>query len=278
LIPALVGVALLDESHDEVVGFVLDLTAQKHLAAQEAMLRESREALRLRDLFNSIASHELKTPLTGLMLNLQMLRRRLDREVPASAALRTQVDRCECSASRMGDLIHALLDVSQMHDGKLRLCVHEMDMVEAVRRIVSGFEVDKAGTMVPRIQVEANEAVTAQVDSLRFDQVLTNLLSNAVKYGAGKPIDVRVGHDRVADVARLEVIDRGAGIEPEMTQKIFEPFQRAVSAAETIPGLGLGLYVVKMIVEGHGGRINVESRPGAGSRFIVDLPCANARC
>ena len=103
---------------------------------------------------------------------------------------------------------------------------------------------------------------------------MTNLLSNAIKYGGGKPIEVRVRRDEAADVARLEVIDHGPGIEPAMTEKIFEPFQRASSADEPIPGLGLGLYVVKMIVEGHGGTINVESQPGHGSRFIVELPCA----
>ena len=85
-VPMLVGVALLDESDDEVVGFVLDLTAQKHVEAQRTLLHDSREALRLRDLFNSIASHELKTPLTALLLSLQLLSRRLDKEAPDSSA------------------------------------------------------------------------------------------------------------------------------------------------------------------------------------------------
>ena len=96
-VPALVGIARLDESddsgdsHDEVVGFVLDLTAQKHLEAQRTMLHDSREALRLRDLFNSIASHELKTPLTALLLNLRLLSVRLDKETPPTSPLRAQV-------------------------------------------------------------------------------------------------------------------------------------------------------------------------------------------
>jgi len=273
-VPVLVGVALLDESEDEVVGFVLDLTAQKSVEAQNAMLRESHEALRLRDLFNSIASHELKTPLTALLLNLKTLRRRLDREASENAGLRMQVDRCEVSALRMGDLIHTLLDVAQIHDGKMKLAIAEMDVVEAVRRIVGDLEANWPGGV--QIHVCADGPVTARLDSLRFDQIVTNLLSNAIKYGAGKPIEVRVGHDGAADVAHLEVIDHGPGIAPGMTEKIFEPFQRAVAAEEPIPGLGLGLYVVKMIVDEHGGRINVESRPGEGSRFVVDLPCARA--
>ena len=132
--PILVGVALLDESDDEVVGFVLDLTAQKHVESQRALLHDSREALRLRDLFNSIASHELKTPLTALLLSLQLLTRRLEKEVPELAPLRAQALRCESAAVRMGELIHALLDVAQIHRGRITLNVQELDVVEAVRK------------------------------------------------------------------------------------------------------------------------------------------------
>ena len=109
--------------------------------------------------------------------------------------------------------------------------------------------------------MEATGAVTAAVDALRFEQVVTNLLSNAIKYGDGKPIEVRVARDATADAAHLEVIDHGPGIAPDMTEKIFEPFRRAVSSSEPIPGLGLGLYVVKTIVDGHGGKINVQASP-----------------
>jgi len=273
-VPTLVGVARLDESddsNDEVVAFVLDLTAQKHLEAQRAMLHDSREELRLRDLFNSIASHELKTPLTALLLNLRLLSARLDKETPPDSQLRTQVARCESAAARMAGLIHALLDVAQIHRGRLTLDVRETDVVEAVRSVVSGFEVNRNGGRSP-IALRTDEPFTAKLDPLRFDQVITNLLSNAVKYGAGTPIEVRVSHDRAADSAHLEVIDGGPGIDPGMTEKIFEPFQRATSM-EPIPGMGLGLYVVKMIVEGHGGRIAVDTELGHGSRFIVDLPC-----
>ena len=271
-VPVLVGVAFLDESDDEVVGFVLDLTAQKRVESQRTQLHDSQEELRLRDLFNSIASHELKTPLTALLLGLQLLHRRLEKEAPKSSSLRTQAERCESAATRMGDLIHALLDVAQIHRGQLTLNVRELDIVEAVRRIAKGLAVGRDGGM-HRIAVHADGPVTAQLDPLRFEQIVTNLISNAVKYGAGKPIEVRIGRDRAADVAHLEVIDRGPGIDPAMKEKIFEPFQRATTT-EPIPGLGLGLYVVKLIVESHGGRIAVDTDLGHGSRFIVDLPRA----
>ena len=115
--------------------------------------------------------------------------------------------------------------------------------------------------------------MTAALDALRFEQVVTNLLSNAIKYGDGKPIEVRVRRDETADAAHLEVIDHGPGIAPEMTEKIFEPFRRAVSTTAPIPGLGLGLYVVKMIVDGHGGRSTSRAGPatvrGSSSTFPV---------
>ncbi len=194
----------------------------------------------------------------------------MEREAPGNSSLRAQVLRCESAAVRMGDLIHALLDVAQIHRGRLTLNVSELDVVEAVRRVASGLAVGRESER-HRIAVHADGPVTARLDPLRFEQIVTNLISNAVKYGAGKPIEVRVGRDRACDLAHLEVIDDGPGIDPAMTEKIFEPFQRATTT-EPIPGLGLGLYVVKLIVESHGGRIAVDSQLGHGARFIVDLP------
>jgi signal transduction histidine kinase len=241
------------------------------------MLEDSREALRLRDLFNSIASHELKTPLTALLLNLELLGKRLEKEVPDCAHLRSRVERCESAAVRMGELIDALLDVARFTAAASRSMCARRTSWQAVRKVVRrlrGRRRKRSSAIAS--PVRSNGAVTAKLDTLRFDQIVTNLLSNAVKYGAGKPIEVRVNHDHSANLAHIEVVDGGPGIDPRMTDKIFEPFQRA-SSTEPIPGLGLGLYVVKLIVESHGGHIAVDSALGHGSRFIVDLPCAGTQ-
>jgi len=263
---------------DRVARATAELQARvRDLDEARTELQSSYEKLqeldKLKSQFLSIASHELKTPLTALLLSLQLLSRRVEREAPQNSSLRAQVLRCESAAVRMSDLIHALLDVAQIHRGRLTLNVRELDIVETVRRVASGLEVTHGDGDGDRIAVHAAGPVTARLDPLRFEQIVTNLLSNAVKYGAGKPIEVRVDRDRSSDVAHLEVIDAGPGIDPTMQEKIFEPFQR-VTSTEPIPGLGLGLYVVKLIVESHGGRIAVDSELGHGARFVVDLPRA----
>jgi PAS domain S-box-containing protein len=272
-VPTLVGLSMLDEGQQEVVGFVLDLTEHKQIAAQEARLRESQEALRLRDLFDSIASHELKTPLTVLTLGLQILRRKLEKEMPASPALKLQAERCESSAARLKELVQALLDVAQIQEGKLKLSAREVDVTDAVGKVVGALE---AGCLCRphQVLVRAERAVTARIDALRFDQLVTNLISNAVKYGGGEPVEVTVREDGSADLVHLEVRDHGPGIDPSMLERIFQPFQRGVTGDSRIPGLGLGLYVVKMIVESHGGTVRVDSQPGRGSCFTVQLPRA----
>lgn len=279
-VPAMVGTAFLDDSQEEIVTFVLDLTAHKRVEAQKAMLRESEEALRLRDLFSSIASHELKTPLAILIIGLQGLARRLAQEVPDSAIVKTQLERCQNAANRMRGLVDTLLDLAQIHKSRLmELHVQEIDVVQAVRRVVAGFEALHTDEKAPPIRVDAQETVAAEVDPLRFDQVVTNLVSNATKYAGGGPIELHIERDVARDMLRLSVTDHGPGIDPAVQARIFEPFRRGASPDKPVAGLGLGLYVTKMIVESHGGRIHVTSAPGEGARFTVEFPCtAVPRC
>jgi signal transduction histidine kinase len=122
--------------------------------------------------------------------------------------------------------------------------------------------------------VHADGPVIGRWDSTRLDQVVTNLISNACKYGQGKPIEVTVRGD--AEIARLAVRDRGIGIAAKEQGRIFERFERLDDAGR-VPGTGLGLWITREIVEAHGGRIRVDSEPGDGATFIVELWRAGPR-
>jgi signal transduction histidine kinase len=122
---------------------------------------------------------------------------------------------------------------------------------------------------VPEVVIEAPTPVRCVFDGARMDQVVSNLLSNAIKYGAGRPI--RLAVLRCGASVRLEVEDHGIGIAAELQERIFGRFERAVSGRE-YPGLGLGLWIVRRLVEAHGGTIRLRSAPREGATFMVELP------
>lgn len=241
-----------------------DVTERKHL------IDELREAIRSRDEFLSIASHELRTPLTGLQLRLQLLSREL-KELGDSAAgkLADSVMLCQKQGARIGDLIDELLDLTRIRLGKLSLQKEMTDLSELAREALERLRMEVGG--VPRISFYSTGKARGLWDRSRIEQVLMNLLTNAVKYGEGKPIEVNVREAPETREVLLQVRDQGMGIAPEMQGRIFERFERAVGPSK-ISGLGLGLYITRQIVEGHGGRIGVESEPGKGSTFTVTLP------
>ncbi len=248
-----------------------DLAHRAAQAIENARLYgEAQAAVAARDEFLSIASHELRTPLTALRLALENMRRVSTRE--AIERLPPQyVERVLATAERQGQrlekLVAALLDVSRIQMGRLDLDLEQVDLGAAVAEAAAHLE-DEASQAGSEIRIQGTPA-GGLWDRLRVSQVVTNLLSNAVKYGAGKPVDVEFGPRDGG--ARLAVRDRGIGIDPADQVQIFERFERAVSS-RNYGGLGLGLYIAKRLVEAHGGTIRVESRPGEGSTFVVDLP------
>jgi signal transduction histidine kinase len=229
------------------------------------------DALRLRDEFLSIAAHELNTPVTSLQLAVQTLAAqmkpggRLDLRGAASA---TVLDIAQRQAKHLVSLVSDLLDVSRLRVSGLRLTLSEVDLAEVTRDVAERFgpELARAGCV---LTLEAKKPVIGTWDRSRLEQVLFNLLSNSTKYGAGAPIEVSV--DAVAGVARLVVVDHGVGIAPERQKHIFRAFERAAPVSN-FGGLGLGLYIVKSIVDALGGTVRVESEPGTGSTFVVELP------
>lgn len=234
------------------------------------LLELLRDAVRARDDFLSIASHELRTPLTPLMLRLQALERLTEKQPdsPYVRGVRSYLEAGGRQVSRLAALVDDLLDVSRIQQGKLRIQREDVDLVEVVREVVARFqpEAARAGCAVA---VDAPPSVVGSWDPLRLEQVVDNLLSNALKYGPGKPVEIRVGAQD--SVATLTVQDEGLGIPIEAQERIFRRFERAVSE-RNYGGLGLGLYIVRSIVEALGGEVSVRSAPGEGAAFTVTLP------
>jgi signal transduction histidine kinase/uncharacterized membrane protein affecting hemolysin expression len=242
------------------------------VALENARLyREAQEAVSARDAFLSMASHELKTPLTALLMEVQLslrMARRGKEGALAPERMTAKLETLERLAHQLRKLIGNLLDVSRIQAGRLDLERGEMDFVALVREVIERAEADlaRAGSTVT---IEAPEKLVGLWDRLRLDQVVTNLVANASKYGSGKPIVVRL--ERAGQEARLSVTDQGIGISPDDQKRIFERFERAVST-QHYAGFGLGLWIVRQIVEAHGGTIAVESTPGTGATFTVALP------
>ncbi len=263
---------------DQVVGAVAintDVTERRRAEAERVRLcQEAEEAVRLRDEFLSIASHELKTPLTPMSLKLQSLARGLESEdaSPLATRLAKDVAVMRRQVKRLSDLVNELLDVSRITTGQMKLQVEELDLSALVREVASRLEpeAERAGCS---LRFEAGTPVVGLWDALRLEQVLSNLISNAIKYGPGKPIQLSVG--RNGNRARLSVRDGGIGIAQEAQHRIFQRFERAVSERH-YGGLGLGLYVTQQIVQAMGGTVTVESQPGLGATFHVELPLASS--
>ncbi|WP_241759219.1 sensor histidine kinase [Pyxidicoccus parkwayensis] len=254
---------------DEEVEVAQALTARIAVALENArILQQVREGVRSRDEFLSIAAHELRTPLTPLRLQLDTLRRSVAAAGLADERVTRHLERSSAQVQRLAQLVERLLDVSRVATGRLGLLLEELDLSALAMEVTDRFreEAEAAGS---KLEVHTPGPVCGVWDQLRLEQVLSSLLSNAIKYGASRPIAVSVeGH---GELARLCVQDQGIGLKREDTRRIFDRFERAVSARH-YGGMGLGLYVAKQIIEAHGGTILVRSQPGKGSTFTVILP------
>ncbi|HZI09508.1 MAG TPA: HAMP domain-containing sensor histidine kinase [Myxococcus sp.] len=245
---------------------VISINDAELLARERRARSEAQEAVRVRDEFLTVAAHELRTPLTSLRLQHELLGRSLPPGV--LERVRGRLLGAQRQVTRLSELVESLLDVSRIVTGKLRLELAEVDLVPVVRETVERLrEVFlQAGC---EVEVRAPEPLRGQWDVHRLDQVLVNLLTNAAKYGAGKPIRVALEGDTAS--VRVSIHDEGIGISPEDLPRLFGKFERAVSERH-YGGLGLGLFISRQIVEAHGGDITVESEPGNGSTFTLQLP------
>lgn len=247
-----------------------ELAHRAAIAIDNAHLHhQTLEALRLREEFLSVASHELRTPMTSLTLALQLMQESAPAAELSEPSTKSRlVELALRQGERLNRLIEDLLDVSRIETGELPLDLAEVDLAAVVRDAVDRFALNLARSRCS-VSIHEDGHAVGLWDRSRLDQVVMNLLSNAVKFGAGKPIEIHVGEE--AGLARLVVKDRGIGIEPVQQGRIFERFGRAVSAHH-YGGLGLGLYISRSIIAAHGGSIHVASQPGVGSTFTIELP------
>ncbi|HZZ83854.1 MAG TPA: CHASE domain-containing protein [Anaeromyxobacteraceae bacterium] len=240
---------------------------QAALAEENArLLRRAEEAVRARDDFLSLASHELKTPLTALRLQAHALARNAAALAPE--ALPSRAEGIRRSTDRMARLVETLLDLSRINAGGLSIEPVEADLSRVVHEVAERFA-DEAHRAGCQLVVLAPDVLGGRWDPLRLDHVVTNLVANAIKYGPGKPVEVLLEEE--GDRARLVVRDRGIGIAPVDQRRIFGRFERAV-AGTAFGGFGLGLWIARQTVEAHGGTISVESAAGQGATFTVVLP------
>ncbi len=246
-------------------GFAERERATDALARREAELAH---ALKGRDAFLAVASHELKTPITSLQLVLQTIARRGDGAVVLADELGPKLATIQRQVVRLARVVDDLLEVSRIPSGRLRLELEVVDLEDVAREVAKRFqaELEKSGS---KLTIEARAPVRGRWDRARVEQVVTNLLANAIKYGTGCP--VRMAIEAREGRARLVVADRGIGIAPEDHARIFECFERG-AAATGYGGFGVGLWITREIVTRLGGAISVESAPGRGAIFTVELP------
>ncbi len=255
----------LQQANEELEKRVLERTRQV-MDSQWAL----QKAVAARDDFMSIASHELRVPLSNLRLHTQLRIKRIKSDPGAfdSGSLRKLFEDDDRQIRRLAGLIEEMFDVSQLDSGPLVLNRETVELATLVREVVDRFgpELDAAGCSV---EVVERSTASGSWNKSRIEQVISNLLSNAVKYGGGKPIRCTI--DAKNDRAVLKVADEGLGIDPQEQARIFDKYERAASS-HSVGGLGLGLYIARRIIEAHGGRISVDSAPGRGSIFEVELP------
>ncbi|MGN2436945.1 hybrid sensor histidine kinase/response regulator [Pseudomonas syringae] len=232
---------------------------------------ELEHAIRMRDDFMSIVSHEVRTPLNGLILETQLRKLHLAKDNESAFTmekLRAMVDRDERQIQSLIRLIEDMLDVSRIRTGKLSIRPSPFDLSELVSQLLESFAAQIAAAS-STIRQFADGPVIGVWDEFRIEQVVANLLTNALRYGARKPIEVHVYSKQ--DEAFIEVRDQGIGITAENQKRIFQQFER-VTSNHAVAGLGLGLFISEQIVMAHGGRIEVESEEGKGSVFRICLP------
>lgn len=235
----------------KLLGTVIDITKFKEIQQQK-------------DDFISIASHELKTPITSLKAALQLL----DRMKKSPTALMPRlIEQCTKSMEKISELVEDLLNVTKINEGKVMLNKKEFSIANLIDDCCS--HITQLGTY--ELVVDGDKSLDVVADENRLEQVITNFINNAVKYAPNsKQIFLTIeGHDKHV---KLSLRDNGPGIEAEKLPHIFDRYYRVDHTGKQVSGLGLGLYISADIIKRHGGQIGVESQVGVGTTFWFTIP------
>jgi len=259
--------------------YILLLAEQASQALERARLFRSEyaarataeRALRARDEFLSIASHELKAPLTTVKGSTQLLRRQFASGRPDLARIERFSETLEGQVGRLEALVADLLDISRIDQGREAVRLEPTDLIGLARRVAEEIRESPDWTAGHQIVLDTPESATGIWDAIRIEQALINLMTNALRYspdGGEVRLSIR---DEPGSVV-IAVADQGIGIPPDEHALLFQPFARSRLTRRTINGTGLGLYITARIIERHGGAIDVDSEPGRGSTFTITLP------
>jgi signal transduction histidine kinase len=250
------------------------------LAESDAKAREAEQrhaaallkAIEARDNFLSIASHELRTPITGLTLQNHIMTRALAKEdapMLVRARLERFVQQTARGLNRLNRLVDDMLDITRIDQGRLVLDVEPTDWVAHTREVLERYADDLSRAGITHKLIAESPELVLPLDRFRMEQVLTNLITNAVRYAPRTAVQLQIRVN--GPHAELVFEDAGPGIAEEHRERVFERFERLVPSNE-VSGLGLGLFISRQIVRMHGGELRLERGESGGARFLVRLP------
>ncbi|RKR80312.1 signal transduction histidine kinase [Mucilaginibacter gracilis] len=260
LLPMIYRLRTLDELEAEIIE---RKKAEEEVRLQQVSIRATEELMAKKDEFMSIASHELKTPITTVKASLQVLEKMVAKNENL-ADIAPFVHRSSKQINKLTSLIDELLDVTKIHAGKLELKKNEFNLMEMVIECVDQC---RSADEKHLVDIRGDESLTLFADHERIDQVLCNFLTNAFKYSPANS-QVEVHFERLANGRiRLSVSDQGIGIPEDNISHVFNRFFRVANTSQNYSGIGLGLYISSQIIKAHNGEIGVINNPLNGVTF-----------
>lgn len=258
----------IQSSQGELERKIEDRTSQLREVARENELlyEEAKRAVKTRDEFFSIASHELKTPITALQLSLQLIEKNLVQASLDKEWLSTQISKSLKLARKLTSMQDTLMDVTSISGGHFQMHIAREDLVPVIKSNIEDAKLAESSSLVT---YSGPDTLMASFDSTRIGQVVTNLVRNGLKYGNGLPVEVSLS--ATEKLVRISVTDQGSGIPSSEHEKVFERFIR-VNTDNAISGLGMGLYISRQIMEAHKGSLVIEKSDSRGTKFVATFP------